>query len=210
MREDTEVRIWDPLVRIFHWTLVVAFSVAYFTEDDLMTIHTWVGYVICGLIVFRLVWGFIGPRYARFSDFVHPPREVLHHVRDTLSLRAPRHLGHNPAGGMMIVIMLIVLSLTCVSGLLVYGGGEHKAGPLAPLLTLDAGFIPAALADDGDSHGRGGDEAVWVEALEDIHEWLANFMIILVVIHVSGVLLESLIFRENLIRAMITGTKRRD
>lgn len=207
-----EVMVWDPLVRLFHWALVVAFFVAYLTEDDLMTIHAWAGYVVLGLVAIRVVWGFIGTRHARFSDFIRPPGVVLAHVRETLLFRAPRYLGHNPAGGLMIAIMLIVLTLTCVSGLVIYGAGEHRAGPLAPLFAGEAAFIAEARAngDEDDHRGRGGDEPFWVEALEEIHEFLADVMILLIAVHIAGVLFESLLFRENLIRSMINGRKRRE
>ena len=100
-----EITVWDPLVRIFHWTLVTAFTLAYFTQEGpfeelldqmdeqwLQTIHIWAGYVIAGLLLFRLLWGFTGPRYARFSDFVRGPRETLRYVGEVLALRAPRRI----------------------------------------------------------------------------------------------------------------------
>jgi cytochrome b len=117
-----EITVWDPLVRLFHWTLVIAFTLAYFTQEGpfedlldqmdetwLQGIHVWAGYTIAGLLLFRLFWGFVGPHHARFSDFVRGPREILRYVKDVLTLRAPRHLGHNPAGGAMIVALLLVV-----------------------------------------------------------------------------------------------------
>ncbi len=181
-----EVKVWDPFVRLFHWTLVLAFFIAWFTEDDLLTLHVWAGYTVLGLVLARIAWGIIGPRHARFSDFVRPPAEVLAFLRQTLAGRAPRYLGHNPAGGAMIVLMLILLLLTGVTGVILYGI-EEAAGPLAGL--------------------AGAPE--WIEAaLEEIHEFLANGMLLLVVIHVLGVIVESRIHHENLVRAMFTGRKR--
>lgn len=110
------VRVWDPFVRVFHWSLATSFLVAYITGDEIERVHIAAGYVIAGLIALRVVWGFIGPRYARFSSFVRPPREVLAYLRDIALLRAPRHLGHNPAGGAMIVALLGMLIATCVTG----------------------------------------------------------------------------------------------
>ncbi|MEZ5502881.1 MAG: cytochrome b/b6 domain-containing protein, partial [Halioglobus sp.] len=107
--EDT-VTVWDPIVRIGHWTLVIAFLTAYFTEDDLLTLHVWAGYVVGGIICFRLIWGLVGSRHARFSDFVRSPTVVWHYLRDLFAHRAKRYIGHNPAGGAMIVALLISIA----------------------------------------------------------------------------------------------------
>ncbi len=187
-RAQDQVKVWDPLLRIFHWLLAGAFFVAYLTEDELMTPHVWAGYLILGLLVFRIPWGLVGPRHARFSDFVTPPREALAYLKDVLQFRARRYLGHNPAGGWMIILLLVMLTLTGVTGLMVYAA-EEQAGPLAAVL------------------GAAGD--TWEEVFEETHEFLANFTLVLVFIHLGGVIVESLLHRENLARAMITGYKRR-
>lgn len=196
-----EIPVWDPCVRLFHWTLVIAFVLAYCTQSEwfeeirdqllseewLQTLHVWAGYTIVGLLLFRLLWGFVGPRYARFSDFVYGPREVLVYVKNVLMLRAPRHLGHNPAGGMMIVVLLLSLTLTVTAGLLLYGA-DKGLGPLASLLV-----------DSSDDT---------IETFENLHEFFANFTVFLVIGHLIGVVWESGLHRENLTRAMITGRKR--
>ena len=82
--ETSVVRVWDPLVRVFHWTLVTCFAVAYFTEDDLLALHVWAGYAVFGLIAVRLFWGFVGPRHARWSDCVKEPREILAYQLNTI------------------------------------------------------------------------------------------------------------------------------
>ena len=185
-----QVKVWDPLVRVFHWALVVSFFTAYLTEDDFLTLHVWAGYAVLGLVVFRILWGLVGTRHARFSDFVYSPRAVRAFLKDSLLLRAKRYLGHNPAGGAMIVLMLISLVLTTLTGLMVYGAAEN-AGPLA------AGWL-----------GQLGDESG--DVFEAVHEFLANLCLMLVAIHVVGVLVESLVHRENLVRAMWNGRKRVD
>ncbi len=188
MNNAEQVKVWDPLVRIFHWSLVAAFAVAYFSsEDEWLGLHSVAGYIVLALVLFRLVWGFVGPRHARFSDFLYRPSAVMQHLKQVLSLRAPRYIGHNPAGGAMIVALLASLLITTVFGLAVYGA-EEGAGPLA-----------AALA--GVSKSR-------AHALEEIHEFFANFTVVLIFAHVAGVVLESLLHRENLVRAMFTGYKR--
>lgn len=197
---STEITIWDPLVRLFHWILVAAFCAAYFTQGEpfegfqdrldgewLQTVHVWAGYTIAGLLLFRLIWGFVGPRHARFGDFVHGPRVTLAYVKDVLMRRAPRYLGHNPAGGAMIVVLLLSLTTTVAAGLALYGANKGL-GPLAGLL---------ADASDSTTH-----------TIKEVHEFCANFTLLLVAGHLFGVVWESLLHRENLARAMITGRKR--
>ena len=160
--------------------------VAYVTEEDFLSLHTWAGYLITGLLAYRLIWGIIGTRHARFSDFVYSPGKIIQHLKDTALLKAPRYLGHNPAGGAMIVALILSLIITTTTGIALLGAEEH-AGPLANFMA--------------------GTGEWWEDALEEIHEFFANFTLLLVFIHVGGVLLESLIHGENLPRTMITGHK---
>ncbi|MCP5162174.1 MAG: cytochrome b/b6 domain-containing protein [Hahellaceae bacterium] len=185
---NNEVRVWDPLVRLFHWFLVGAFFLAYLTEDDFITIHSWAGYTVLGLLVIRIVWGLIGTRHARFSDFVYSPKNILIFLKDTLALRAKRYLGHNPAGGAMVILLMLSLIATTVSGVVLFGVDEGQ-GPLASWVINHENF--------------------WAEMLEEVHEFFANFTLFLVFVHVAGVIVESLIHRENLIGAMFSGNKRK-
>lgn len=184
-----QVRVWDPLVRVFHWSLVGGFATAFLVEDELLAVHVWAGYLVLALIAVRLVWGFIGTRHARFSDFVVGPTKVGTYLGEALRLRAPRYLGHNPAGGAMVVALLLMVAATGLSGLALYGAQEFS-GPLAPLMS----GVPDA----------------WAGWLEEAHEVLANLTLALVVVHVLGVLFSSLSHGENLVRAMVTGLKRRE
>lgn len=109
------VRVWDPLVRLFHWSLVASFAIAWLSEEG-ETLHNAAGYVVLALVAVRVVWGFVGSRNARFRDFVPTPAALLAYLRRMLAARAERHLGHNPAGGAMIVALLAMLALTAGSG----------------------------------------------------------------------------------------------
>ncbi len=110
------VKVWDPFVRVFHWTLLTLFVIAFATGDESEGVHIAAGYGIAILLALRLAWGVIGPRNVRFSSFVRSPREVLAYLRDVASLRAPRYLGHNPAGGVMIIALLAALIGTAITG----------------------------------------------------------------------------------------------
>lgn len=177
------VTVWDPLVRIFHWSLATFFLVAYVTEDEWLSVHTYAGYAVAGLIGFRLVWGIIGTRYARFRDFVTGPAKVARYLGQVLRGGAPRYLGHNPAGAAMIVILLASLAITAFTGMAIIAG--DGSGPLA-------GTFVAGLPD---------------KAFEEVHEFFANLTLFLVIFHVAGVLVSSRLHRENLMKAMVTGRK---
>ncbi len=110
------VRVWDPLVRLFHWSLVLSFAIAWLSANAWEDIHTWAGYAAGGLIVLRLAWGFIGTPYARFSHFVRSPRTTLAYLRAVVTGSESRHVGHNPAGGAMIVALLLGMAATAFTG----------------------------------------------------------------------------------------------
>lgn len=191
------VKVWDAFVRLFHWSLVIAFFVAYFTEpeDAGFAVHVWAGYLVTGLIAMRVIWGFVGTPHARFSDFAFGPVHALRYVLDLARGRAERHLGHSPAGAWMVYLLLIALGATVLTGMGALAAERHE-GPLAVFFetTPSAQALPE------------GDE----EAFEEAHEILANLAMILVALHILGVAVASVSHRENLVRAMITGWKRPD
>lgn len=201
-----ELKVWDPLVRIFHWSLAMLFLVAYVTGDEESRLHEWAGYGVLALVAVRVIWGFIGTRHARFGDFVYGPRAILAYVKELLLFRPKRYLGHNPLGGAMVVLMLVTLLATGLTGLALQQAGQG-GGLLASTASATGTLLPVPIAPahaDGDEQHENDDGEEW---LEEIHEFLANFMVLLVLVHVAGVALGSLMHRENLVRAMFTGRK---
>lgn len=199
-RTERTVRVWDPFVRVFHWSLVAAFAVAWLSAEELSTTHEIAGYVVAALVAFRLVWGFVGSRYARFGQFARGPGAALSYLADMLRGQERRHLGHNPAAAAMIVAQLLALSGTAYTGWLLDEPSRIAMLPEAPQIAA-----PALADEDGatDSAGAGGEGRI-----EEIHEFLANLMLLLVALHVGGVVLASFRHHENLARAMVTGDKR--
>jgi len=200
---ERSVKVWDPLVRIFHWSLVALFIAAYFSAEESESAHAMAGYAISGLLIFRAVWGFIGTKHARFNDFIYSPREIAEYLKGLFTGSSKHYLGHNPAGGLMVIILLITLSATCISGLKAYGEEGH--GPFA----AGDGFFASTAYADGDEEDerrgqrKGGGDELW----EEVHEVFVNGTLILIVIHVAGVLASSYLHKENLTKAMITGRK---
>ena len=139
------IKVWDPFVRVFHWSLATLFLGAYATGENAGQVHIAAGYAIAGLIALRIGWGLVGPRHARFSNFVRSPREVLTYLRDVIMFRAPRYLGHNPAGGVMIIALLVLLLGTGLTGYLmttdVFWGAKWIEEVHEALANLTVGLI---------------------------------------------------------------------
>jgi cytochrome b len=118
MTEATRgVPVWDPLVRVVHWSVVAAFVVAWFSHGGYLRVHRLAGYAITALVAVRIVWGFIGSPHARFADFIAGPHKLGTYLGLLVRGREPRHIGHNPAGGVMIVVLLILLAALCGTGI---------------------------------------------------------------------------------------------
>lgn len=179
------IRVWDLPTRLFHWSLLVLVALAWISSEAdgvLFNIHIITGIAILAMIVFRIIWGVIGSRYALFTDFVKGWTKVRDYGKQLVSFQVPYHSGHNPLGGWMIIALLGALTLTAFSGLFVSDDGY--SGPLARTISP------------------------WLShAMEDAHEGVAGLLGLLVGFHVLGVLLHGLISRENLPRAMWSGYK---
>ena len=208
--QATSVAVWDPIVRIGHWVLVIAFAVAYLTAEEetgsTNVLHVWGGYIIGAIVILRVIWGFVGPRYARFSDFICGPLTALRYLVDLIAGRAQRYLGHSPAGGAMVIALLLCLAGTVATGVVAYG--ERGKGPL----TADSAVIATTVraeeseARGGSVEGQGskGEKSV----VGELHGALANVTLALVILHILGVGVASYAHRENLVTAMLFGRKR--
>ncbi|BCB25158.1 hypothetical protein SKTS_00440 [Sulfurimicrobium lacus] len=180
-----KILVWDLPTRLFHWLLAASFAVAYLSAEEAnwLAVHVFAGYLMLGLLGFRLVWGFVGGRYARFSSFHFSLREGLGYLKQVFAGTAQRHLGHNPAGSWAVYLLLGLALLAGLSGLVTLAGQEGQ-GPLAE-------WVPYGSA----------------KAFKEVHEALVNAMLAMVILHLAGVALESWRHRENLARAMLTGSK---
>lgn len=182
MNKPNTLKVWDPLIRIFHWSLVLLFIIA-FASEDAETIHIYAGYGISCLLLFRLLWGFIGTKYARFSDFTYGKTARKAYLKSLLQGKPKHYTGHNPAGGLMVFILLGALLMQCFLGLIIVSADDK--GPFADsFLRLLSGGLT-----------------------EGLHDFLGHALLLLVAIHVAGVIVSSLLHKENLVRAMITGKK---
>jgi len=183
---EHQIKVWDIFIRSFHWVLVILFSLEFLIDDDFLELHSTIGYIILGLLLTRIIYGFLGSEYARFSNFIYNIDEIFTYVKSVFNFKAKRFIGHNPAGGAMVLILIAALLLTSFTGLLALGF-EERQGPLVPVLD----YFP-----------------FWVFSVaEELHEAFAYVTMLLVIIHVTGVLIESIVHGENLIRSMITGRK---
>lgn len=181
------LRVWDLPLRLFHWALVAAVTLAaasgFLLDSRALALHLLGGGIAAGLVAARVVWGFLGPTHARFAAFLRGPGPVLAHLRSLTRPQRLRHLGHNPLGALMVVAVLAVVLALAATGLAALGG-VLKAGPLGFALGFDAGLAARAL-----------------------HKALAIGLLVMIALHLGGVLVESLRGHENLVRAMIDGCK---
>jgi cytochrome b len=208
MSQSATVPVWDIAVRVFHWSLVAAYAIAWFTED-FEEPHEIAGYVVLGLISFRVVWGFVGTKYARFSDFIYSPSSIVQYLKSLLTTHPKHYLGHNPAGGAMIILLLVSLFGATISGVLLEEAEEGDSQAQIENTQVFASINPiaSAYADDDHEAKEGSESDEEEEFWEEIHEFFANLSLFLVLVHIAGVIVASKLHKENLAKAMVTGRK---
>lgn len=192
--QATEIRVWDPFVRISHWLLAAAILIDWLTDEPLW-LHTWLGYLAGVIVILRVAWGFFGTEHARFVSFVRGPRLVFDYLAGLIRFSSPRYLGHSPAGGAMVVALLIMIAATVGTGLAELAA-ERAQGPLAGVV--------AKVERPPRVPGQRRPPLL----IKEVHETIANITLFLVLLHVLGVVIASIAHRENLVWAMVTGRKR--
>jgi cytochrome b len=179
------IKVWDLSIRLFHWVLVGAIAFLWWsgTQGKLMDYHPLAGYCVMGLVVYRIIWGFIGTRYARFRDFVRGPLETVRALTDMFGPHSRQYLSHNPIGGWMVLVLLSALLFQGLTGL---GTSDDLSidGPLVAVLS-----------------GK------WVGRLTGWHHFNANILLTLIGLHILAVLFHDVYRREGLVRSMLSGYK---
>lgn len=180
-----KVKVWDIPTRVFHWLLVLAIIGVFFTSrtEWLIEYHVAAGYVALGLVVFRILWGFAGNRYARFSEFVKGPKKAFQCLIEMIRFSPKRYLGHNPAVAWAIVAMLLLILAMTITGIATYAG-EEGGGLWKGRISFDTGIV---------AHSA--------------HAALAYFVVALIVVHILAALFHEFILKESIVIAMITGEK---
>lgn len=192
--------VWDLPLRLFHWLLVLSLGLLWLTQWfgydrfteipaavdlDWMTLHMWLGYWTLGLILFRLLWGIVGPRHARFASFFPLPRRIVAYVVRRPGVETSKPVGHNPLGALMVFLMLGLIGLQAMSGLFA-SDDIFTFGPLNGVDWLSSAAI-----------GR----------LNAIHHLLFNYILAAIAIHIVAILIYTLVLKQNLVGPMVHGRK---
>ncbi len=181
-------RIWDLPLRLFHWSFAGCVAITWGLGKfgpDVMTLHFWFGYAVLALLAFRLIWGFIGSKTARFSSFIYGPKAVARYLAKLPKREPSNWKGHNPLGGLFVFILLGVIGAQAALGLFVDPEDYLNVGPLADWVGIEG--ARTALA--------------W-------HSILAKATLFVVVLHVLAILFYRFWKRENLVTPMITGSRK--
>jgi len=178
------IKVWNLPVRLFHWSIVVLIAAAWVTQEfNLMDWHVWCGYAILTLLLFRVIWGFVGSDTARFTRFLKSPIAALRHLAHLRRREEDREIGHNAAGGWMVLVMLALLGVQAGTGLFSNDDGNTE-GPLMHLVDKE--------------------QSDW---LSKIHALNFNLILAVIVLHVLAIVAYAMLKRQNLVRPMLTGRK---
>lgn len=179
--------VWDLPLRLFHWLLVLCISASYATAKagfNWTKYHFWIGYFTLGLVAFRIIWGFVGPRHARFSNFVAGPSRVLAYLRTLFKHDSPPAMGHNPVGALVVILMLLMVGAQATTGLFLIDNTEVWTAPYYPAVSGETASLL------GKFHHLNFDVLLWVIGL-----------------HVLAIIYYRVYKRQSLVMPMITGRK---
>ena len=181
-------KIWDPVTRLWHWilaTLVISnWVIGEFMSFDNIRWHFYLGYTILGLLVFRIIWGFIGPQPVRWSSLLIQPKKIINYLKDAPKRTPSGTPGHNPVGALSVLALLLILISQATSGLFIESDDFFESAPLV-------GYVSSSV----------------VNSMTWWHHWLSDILLILVVLHLLAILFYRLWKKENLVKPMITGWK---
>lgn len=205
-------RNWDPVVKLTHWTIVIAvLANALFTEEG-STAHVWVGYALAAILALRLLWGFIGPAEARFTAFLPNPARALRHIGEIRRGEKAEHASHNPLGALMVYAIWTCLGVIIATGVAMAGfppqGESHEEGR-PPTAYASAAYGDEAeeageeAREDGEGHEGGHEEG----GMEELHEIAVNLLYLLIVLHIAGVVFETRRSGRQVVLAMLPGRR---
>ena len=178
------IRVWDVPTRLFHWSIVLLIFASWLSADQgLMTVHLWSGSTLLALLLFRIAWGLVGSSTSRFRDFIHPPRKIVGYLRAMAGGEKPLYAGHNPAGGLMVAILIAVLLAQALTGLFA-NDGMHFSGPFANWISEEMSA-----------------------RLTNIHGMIFNVIVLLIWCHIVAVGFYLFVKGDNLVAPMFTGKK---
>ncbi|WP_293266816.1 cytochrome b/b6 domain-containing protein [Neptunomonas sp.] len=184
--QNNTVKVWDISIRLMHWSLVAGIGFLWFSGEEggtIMKWHIYTGYYMLGLVTYRFLWGFMGSRYARFSNFLYSPKNTFTYAQKLLNKQSKAYIGHNPLGGWMVLTLLLLVLIQAISGLFT-SDDIFTEGPLYILVSSKTGDL-----------------------LTSIHHLNFNFLLAAIALHLTAVAYHSLIKKEPLIKGMISGDK---
>lgn len=183
--ETPRVLVWDWAVRLFHWLTVLLVALMWWSaENGVMDLHTKLGMILVGLVSFRIVWGLIGPRTARFGSMLAGPKAIAAYAGDLIGGRHRAAAGHNPLGTLSVFAMLAALCVQVGTGLFSVDVDGLYSGPLSTRVSFETG-----------------------RQLAKIHETSFNILLVLIGLHVAAIIAYLVFFRDNLVRPMVTGRR---
>lgn len=188
---------WDPLLRLAHWGIAGVVLANYAFTKEGGSVHIALGWAGMALLLLRLIWGFVGPREARFASFPPNPMAALRHLGGLLRGKAPQYPSHNPAGALMAYALWACLAVLMLTGLGMSGLSPFAQADLEAAVA--EGDWSVLVEEDGDAEG----ESPYADVLEEVHEVAANLILILALLHVAGVAVESRALRRNLLAPML-------
>jgi cytochrome b len=216
--ENRPRRRWDPVVKLTHWSIVLAVLANAVVTEEGSNAHIWVGYALAAILGLRLLWGLIGPAEARFSAFLPSPARALAHISEIREGRRSDHASHNPLGALMVYAIWSCLLVIIATGMAMAGlpgakDRDHETGPAAARYSLSIDDRATELKDNEGSESPSGDgrEEQGEEQEEglvvEVHEMAANLLYVLILLHIAGVIFETRRSGRQVILAMLPGRR---